>query len=173
MDFLGEASRFDTRKLNSLFGEDRPIRKPPLNLQDMTRRDRMLIREFLRRHHARLANEIALNGVPSVGAVKFAFHNVPTHVARLAGMVARSHGVSLRSAVEWLPSEQRRETKGAHVPFLMALLRIADYLQIQQERAPKDVLSITALRSPLSQREWKIHGAVKDINNTHDDIEAT
>lgn len=172
VDFLGEASRFDTRKLNLLFGEDKPVRKPPLDPQEMTRRDRMLIGEFLRRHHARLAHEIALNGVPSVGTVKFEFHNVPKHIARLAGMVARSHGVSLRSAVEWLPSEQRRETKGAHVPFLMALLRIADYLQVQQERAPKDVLSITALRSPLSQREWKTHGAVKDINNTHDDIEA-
>lgn len=172
IDFLSEASRFDTRKLNSLFGDDTPTRKPPLDPQDMTKRDRILIGEFLRRHHPRLAHEIALNGVPSIGVTEFAFRNVPPQIASLAGMVARSHGVPLRSAVEWLPSAQRREATGVHVPFLMALLRIADYLQIQEERAPQDVLSITALRSPLSQREWKIHRAVKDINNTHDDIEA-
>ena len=171
-DFLGEASRFDARKLKNLFGDDKPARKPPLDAQEMTRRDRMLIGEFLRRHHPRLAYEIALNGVPGPGSTYLALQNVPEHVARLSGLVAHSHGISLRDAVESLILEQRREMRGAHVPFLMALLRVADYLQIQQERAPKDVLRIRSLRSPISLGEWQAHDAVKDVNNTHDDIEA-
>ena len=61
---------------------------------------------------------------------------------------------------------------GAHIPFLMALLRIADYLQIQKERAPKDLLLIRSLRSPISLGEWKAHYAVKYVNNTHDDSES-
>ena len=172
LDFVGEASRFDARKLKQLFGEDKPVRKPPLDAQEMTRRDRMLIGEFLRRHHPRLAREIALCGVPGPNDSFLAFQNVPEHIAHLAGLVAHSHGVSLRDAVEWLRPEQRRETRGAHVPFLMALLRIADYLQIQQERAPTEVLRVRSLRSPISQGEWNVHDAVKDVNNTQDDIEA-
>ena len=171
-DFFSEASRFDARKLKQLFGDDKPVRKPPLDVQEMTRRDRMLIGEFLRRHHPRLAREIALSGVPGPGNAPLTFQNVPEHIAHLAGLVAHSHGVSLRDAAEWLKPEQRRETRGAHVPFLMALLRIADYLRIQQERAPTEVLRIRSLRSPISQGEWNAHGAVKDVNNTQDDIEA-
>ena len=171
-DFLGEASRFDARKLKQLFGDDKPVRKPPLDAQEMTRRDRMLIGEFLRRHHPRLAREIALNGVPGPGNAPFTFQNVPEHIAHLAGLVAHSHGVSLRDAAEWLKPEQRRTTRGVHVPFLMALLRIADYLQIQQERAPTEVLRVRSLRSPISQGEWNAHNAVKDIDNSQDDIEA-
>jgi molecular chaperone HtpG len=62
--FLSEASRFDARKLRSLFGNTEPIHTPSSDVRDMTLRDRLLIGDFLRRHHPRLAHEIALWGVP-------------------------------------------------------------------------------------------------------------
>ena len=63
-DFVAEARRWDGRKLTSVFGSTDPIRRPELDPQKLTQQDRLLIGEFLRRHHARLAHEIALHGVP-------------------------------------------------------------------------------------------------------------
>src|SRR5262249_31835575 len=62
-DYLAESRRFDENKLRQLFGDTGPVREPPLDgtLDD---RDRYLIGEFLRRHHPRLAHEIARYGVP-------------------------------------------------------------------------------------------------------------
>lgn len=59
-EFMAEARRFDERKLKALFDDVEPIQTPSLDPLAMTKRDRLLIGEFLRRHHPRLAHEIAL-----------------------------------------------------------------------------------------------------------------
>jgi len=64
------------------------------------------------------------------------------------------------------------EFRGVHAPFLMSVLRISDYLQVQAERAPEQVLRVKAIRSPVSQREWAAHQSIRDIRNTHADPEA-
>lgn len=170
--FLSEASRFDARKLRSLFGNTEPIHTPSSDVRDMTLRDRLLIGDFLRRHHPRLAHEIALWGVPGPTVDKVALVNVPQGLANISGLLARSHGLSLRESVEAIPANQRRQFIGVHAPFLMAVLRIADYLQINSARAPKQVLRVRSLRSPVSQGEWKAHHAIVDINPIHEDPEA-
>lgn len=63
-EFLMEARRFDGKALKRLFGDSQAVRMPPLDPSAMTGRDRLLIGEFIRRNHARLAHEIALFGVP-------------------------------------------------------------------------------------------------------------
>lgn len=172
VDFLGEASRFDAKKLRALFGDSEPVRTPPLSASQMTLRDRLLIGEFLRRHHSRLAHEIALWGVPGPRNEKIALTRVPEGLADLSGLIARSHGLDLWGVVEKIPRIYRREHYKVHVPFLMTVVRVADYLQIHSERAPKQVLNVRALRSPVSQGEWSAHEAVQEINSTHDDPEA-
>ena len=134
--------------------------------------DRILIGEFVRRHHARLAHEIAVSGVPGPTGTRIGLKNVPPDLAELAGLVARSHGLHLRECVPYLASTDPREYKGVHAVFLMALLRVADYLQMHQERAPQQLLQVRTLRSPRSEREWRTHHAVIDIRNTHSDPEA-
>ena len=62
--FWAEARRFDHRKLIQLFGSPDPITALPSSKLDLTLRHRLLIGEFLRRHHARLAHEIAILGIP-------------------------------------------------------------------------------------------------------------
>ena len=54
----------------------------------------------------------------------------------------------------------------------MAALRIADYLQIQPERAPKSLLKLHKLRSPFSVGEWRVHQSVRNITSAGDDPEA-
>ena len=136
---LAQAARFDGRKLTKLFGSSEPIHRPAHDPAQWELRDRLLIGEFIRRHHARLAHEIAVNGVPGPTNTPIRLKDVPSDLAGLAGLIARSHGVRLRDCLEHLSATDPREYKGVHAVFLMALLRIADYLQMHQERAPSQL----------------------------------
>jgi len=173
-DFLGEASRFDARKLIELFGDPEPARRPPLDALQMTERDCLLIGEFVRRHHHRLGHEIARFGVPGPDTAGIQLTEIIPDHADLAGLVARSHGIPVRASFDYLRGTyyNLRQCRDSHVVFLMTILRVADYLQIEAERAPSEYLKVRRLRSPLSQREWNVHCAIKDIQHCHDDPEA-
>lgn len=174
-DFMVEARRFDDRKLKALFDDVEPVGVPPLDPLMMTKRDRLLIGEFLRRHHPRLAHEIALTGVPGPTDRGLSLGDIPSDIADLAGLVARSHGLDLRVCVDYLNDKGklgRRRTAGVHVTYLMVLVRIADYLQIHSTRAPKEVLQVRSLRSPVSRGEWGAHEDIIDIHQEADDPEA-
>jgi signal transduction histidine kinase len=175
-EFCGEASRFDGRTLMRIFGETAPIRRPLLDPERMTKRDRLLIGEFVRRHHPRLAQEIAFFGVPTLGDRPLAFRGLSeskSYIAALSGIIARSHGADVRSFLPYLREHfDIRQYKGVHAVFLMTLLRVADYVQIDAERAPAQVLQVKRLASPVSQGEWKAHHAIRDIRHTHEDPEA-
>ncbi len=174
-DFIAESRRFSGRKLMALFGESDAIKPPPsdpndLDVHKMTGKDLLLIGEFLRRHHHRLAHEIALYGVPGPKGyeLKLPVKEETKHIVDLAGVVARSHGLPIRSCHDYLKDNYSnvRDFKRVHPVFLMALLRIADILQLQSERAPRQVEKVRMLRSPASQSEWEMHQAIKDINWT-------
>lgn len=174
-DFMTEARRFDDRKLKALFDDVEPVRVPPLDPLMMTKRDRFLIGEFLRRHHPRLAHEIALTGVPGPPNKGLSLGDIPSDVRELSGLVARSHGLDLRVSVDYLNNKGKwgaRRTVGVHVTYLMVLVRIADYLQIHSTRAPKEVLQVRSLRSPVSRGEWRAHEDIIDIHQETDDPEA-
>ncbi len=172
-DFLAEASRFDGRKLTAIFGSPDPIHPPPLDPNNMNLRNIKLIGEFLRRYHHRLAHQIAIFGVPSPTSERLTLQNIPEDIADLAGLVARSHGMPLRQCINYLNEKYKNkcEHRGIHTVFIMALLRVADYLHINAERAPKQVFKITTLRSPLSKGHYNLHNAIRDVRFTHPDPE--
>jgi len=172
-DFIAEAKRFDARKLNSLFGDSNPVKDVPPRKIDLTGRDRMLVGEFIRRHHARLAHEVAFYGVPGCDGKGLTLAAEPCrHFLDLCGFIARSHNMSLRDAVDRITQEKRQVHQGAHAPFLMLVLRISDYIQVQAGRAPSKLLEIKTLISPLSKGEWKKHDSILEINHAHNDPEA-
>src|ERR1700733_559510 len=176
-DFLAEARRFDGRKLVALFGDSDPIRVPPTNVTQLTKRDRLLMGEFIRRHHARLAHEIAIFGIPGANGAPIPViardERLGQWISDLAGLVARSHGVPLRSNFGYLKQYyDLRDFNKVHAIFLMSLIRIADYLQIQAKRAPTETLQVRKLNSPISQIEWKVHDSVRNITAAGDDPEA-
>ena len=70
-EFLADARRWDGKKLTSIFGSPRPPRVPPVDPDLMLTQDRLLIGEFIRRHHPRLAHEIAIKGFPGSNYLKF------------------------------------------------------------------------------------------------------
>ena len=166
-DFLSEARRFDERKLYALFGDTKPIQTPSEDYRDWHKRDRLLIGEFIRRNHPRLAHEIALYGIPAVDgkAVALIGTTACQATADLAGLVARSHGHSLRISIEYLVNRKYhiREYQDAHLVYLMVLLRIADHLQIHPGRAAIKSLAFKKLSSPLSRTEWNVHDSIENI----------
>ena len=59
-NFVEDAMQFNQRSLLAIFGDARPIEIPPSDISDFTDRHRLLIGEFLRRHHPRLGHDLAL-----------------------------------------------------------------------------------------------------------------
>ncbi|MFC1713437.1 ATP-binding protein [Candidatus Poribacteria bacterium] len=168
-DFVAESRRFSGRRLIEISGSPDPIDPPQLDsLETMNDRQRFLIGEFLRRHHHRLAHEIALYGVPGPTDDRLTLNtNEDTkHIADLAGLIARSHGLPMRSCLEYLPNNYftTKDQSGIHTVFLMGLLRISDALQIQAKRASRQEDKVRRKRSPLSVDEWKMHQAIVDVN---------
>jgi len=170
-DYVAEANRFSAKQLHALLGRPDPVPPPSLDTLTWSDHQRILIGEFLRRHHHRLAHEIALGGVPGPEKERIRLTLCPS-LADLAGLIARSHGLPIRDCLADLSNRfHLREYQGIHAVFLMALLRISDYLQIQASRAPKEIRLVQRIRSPLSQREWDAHASVRNITMTDDDPE--
>ena len=174
-EFLADAQRFDGPTLERLFGDSSPVTAPPDKIADWTERHRKLIGEFIRRNHTALAHQFAIHGVPGADGRSFELiaHGFDFRMADLAGLVARSHGHGLRDMFPYLKERfHERDFNGIHAVYLMVLLRIADYLQIQPERAPEAHLKLHRLRSPFSDVEWRVHQATQNITYADTDPEA-
>jgi molecular chaperone HtpG len=172
--FCLEARRWNERKLKEIFGGPTPVQAPDL-VQPLiwTELQRRFVGEFLRRHHARLAHEIALAGVPGAGPERLRISSPSPEIADLWGFVARTHNMPIRKCMSIVESRlHAREYKDTHIIYLVALLRLADFLHIHAERAPADRLKLTPLASPLSKAEWEAHQAIENITYAASDPEA-
>ncbi|PCP73601.1 hypothetical protein CQA25_06185 [Morganella morganii] len=174
LSFIDEAKKFNSKQLESIFGDTTPVREIPDNKLDLTDRDKLLIGEFIRRNHARIAHDIAINGIPGVDGdiVRLTTAKTENHFMDLCGFIARSHNMGLRQAVDRLEDAKKRQHLGVKTPFIMLVLRIADYIQIHAERADKELLQIKHIISPISRGEWKKHEAIIEIIHAHQDPEA-
>lgn len=177
--FLSEAARFDGRKLRQLFGENyRPARPIPAKGELWDDFDYLLVGEFLRRHHPRLAHEIALYGLPGKDGAQQPICQSSSEdqrfMADIVGLVARSHGMNLRVCLDYLENKYKNkiDPRRSHPAFLASLLRLADYFQIQAARAPTARTDVESFQSELSESEWTVHQCVRDIHNTGGDPEA-
>lgn len=171
--FLHESARWDGTKLLDIFGDTNPAPHVEIPIDNLDTRSSRLIGEFIRRHHARLAHEIALVGVrASKDSKLFLLGDLKEEERDLFGFIARSHNMIIREAVDKLPSRYRRRYLDVLTPYIMALLRIADYIQIDARRAPHQILQVRHLRSPISISEWNKHNAVLDLHQYGDDPEA-
>ena len=176
--FLFNAKRWSNEKLADIFGGDyvslgNSVSNPFDRWSDLLLSDYKLIGEFIRENHPRLAHEFAMYGVPSVtDRISLLPENFPDAWKDIAGIVARSHGMDLRNAFDKFKERYHcRDFQGLHVAYLMALLRIGDYLQIDSGRAPSTVFQYRVLPSRISKLEWESHDSIKNITSEHDDPE--
>ena len=179
-DYVWEARRLSGRELADIIGQTSAVvwkfHGLPEDIGQWEVNHCLIIGEFIRRHHARLAHEIAIYGFPGlpVGSGEGQFPAMGrekghplAQIADLIGLTARSHGAPLRLCKSYLESSPAYsgtpKPMGTAVLYPMALLRIADYLQLDRQRAPAVLLQ---LRNPPSQRsvaEWKKHRAVENV----------
>jgi Histidine kinase-, DNA gyrase B-, and HSP90-like ATPase len=140
--------------------------EPQLDPDDWTESDRLLIGEFIRRHHARIAHEIALHGWPGLTPDAFpVLSDLMPGLADAVGLIARSHNEDLRPILRYCEHVQPGNLRpwGVLVAFGMSLLRVADYLQIDADRAPPILLHLKAPMTQASLDEWNKHAAVARI----------
>lgn len=182
-DFFFAARRWDDTKLGNVFGTNQQgvakaqVRDPFDHWNNLEESDRLLIGEFIRQHHPRIAHEMALYGIPGNKGTAFSLHSdLSTEWRNLVGLIARSHGLALRLCVDYLGKEfgqvAKREYQSVHAVYLMALLRIADYIQIQPSRTSTLVFKYKSVSSRISEIEHKVHQSVRNITNKGDDPES-
>lgn len=184
-DYLREAKRFSDSQLTNIIGEKSArswkFDGLPAITGEWQTNHYLIIGEFIRRHHARLAHEIAIHGFPGLdvgaGVGQFPAMGSGTEdalkdLADLIGLTARSHGTSLRVCKAYLDaSSQYRgmpRPRRTAVLYPMALLRVADYLQLEGQRAPAALLQLRNPQSPVSVQEWQKHRAVLQIGPADD-----
>ncbi len=178
-EHLFAARRWDDRKLRDVFGDHfveqgQSVSDPFDRWGDLTQSDCALVGDFIRQHHCRLAHEIALVGVPTDDANPISLPPELTADWRdIAGIVARSHGLPIRHCVDRMASKyHKREYQGIHIIYLMTLLRLADYLQLESSRAPSTVFRFRVIPSIASQLEWAAHNSVTNITPQAEDPES-
>ena len=186
-EYVREARRFSDRDLTNIIGakaaRDWKFNKLPEYSQwekEEYLNHRLIVGEFIRRHHARLAHEIAIYGFPGLeagsGAEQFPAMGAKGYplnpLADLIGLTARSHGLNLRVCKAYLDASPSYSgtprPMGTAVLYPMALLRVADYLQIDRQRAPAVLLQLRNPQSPISVQEWQKHLAVQHIGPAND-----
>jgi hypothetical protein len=139
-----------------------------------TETDKLIIGEFIRQHHARLAHEIAIYGFPGSTVDFPILADKLGRLGNLCGLVARSHGIELRHCTEYLEyahSGDRRPLNTVPI-YHMCLLRIADYLQMDASRAPRILLHLRSPQSLASLREWEKHSAIDSLSFENTDPQA-
>lgn len=184
-DYAREARRFNDRTLGNIIGLESSrlwkFQDFPADAGQWERNHFLIVGEFIRRHHARLAHEIAFYGFPGLpvgnGVNQFPAMGMEEghplmRLADLIGLTARSHGTSLRVCQAYIDASPSYpgtpRPMGTAVLYPMALLRVADYLQIDRQRAPAVLLQLRNPQSPISVQEWKKHLAVQNISPATD-----
>ena len=173
-EFISESKKFSGKQLKAIFGDENyVVRNPILSSGEINENDKKLIGEFLRRNHPRLAHEIALIGFPGVNSVLPFAPQLGLEIRNLLGLIARSHGIALRTSVDYLEAffgrYNKRNPFNTHAVFLMVLLRIADYIQIDSGRTSRTILKLKSLSSSASEREHGAHLAIDYIDDKYQD----
>ena len=154
--YKAEVRRFSDEKLLRHFGQKIDISAVCTDLADMDLKDYLIIGEFLRRHHPRLAHEIACSGFPGNEIIPLFPTGYDEEERNLIGLLARSHGMNLRDTEDFLAAN----FSDAHYPcgcpifYLMAVLRLADLLDAGKHRAPEIREQHQHLLVPASIQEW-------------------
>lgn len=174
-EYLNDYNYWSDKKRRDVLGDDfktyihQDINDHLKKKDGLTGSDKKLIGEFIRKHHCRIAYEVAIAGyMGSEKVVKMKCeHPLDQHHIRMAGIIARSHGMSLRDVnKKVLPKIYGRNWKQPnkiHIVYLMVLLRLADYLQIDNGRINETTMSLHDFVSGVSEGEQKTHLAILDL----------
>jgi hypothetical protein len=174
--FCFEIQHWDAEYLLSTFGPDAEVPKT-LVLTDLRTSNYKVVGEFIRRHHGSMCQQVVANDFadlapnhPLVNALK-GFQERYRELLRLSGIMAWSHTTGLREGVDYLAGafgmRDRRPPLSSfalnvHYAYIMALLRLSDYLDFRNSSSQHFLAKSVHLRSPLSQLEHATMEAYMD-----------
>lgn len=154
-DYCDKARRFSAEKWNNLLGISSKNIPELMDAGEWTTRDYLVIGEFIRWYHHRFAFEIAMYDFMGVEVLP---DSLSERSKNLIGLIAYSHGIGIRDIeIEEYCNVyfgNRDYIDDCPLYYLIALLRLADYLDADIERAPKSLSDIHIFLSETSRREW-------------------
>ena len=175
--YLHSYKRMSTTQLYGIFGDLQPIIILDENRVDSSENAWRVYGDFLRIHHPRLAHDIAEIGFPGNKEIDLFDHCFTSddmnYIRGIIGVIARSHGMSMYGTQKFLnefpltTNSNVTMYKGVPVYYLMAVLRMADYIHAGTSRAPNERDKAQKLESPISRYEFGWNQAVYDEMTWH------
>ena len=162
-NYVDRTKRLSQEKMRYHFGKVIPVTE---DCVDHTENDdnKRIIGEFLRQHHARLAHEFAVGVLPGSDDTDL-FENTgfDSEECNLIGLLARSHGMAIRDTEEYLKRTlgEGSSPDGIPVFYLMTVLRLADALEADEQRAPEKLEKQQKINVPISVEEWTWNQCIK------------
>lgn len=156
-DYFDSTHRSTQSAMRRQFGKIKSYSEDCFATDNMGEDERRFIGEFLRRHHGRLAHEIALRGLPGSTTIDiFDGCDLADSDREMIGILARSHTMAIRDTEGYLKTtfEEGSMPENTPVFFLMSVLRIADLLDAGNHRAPELLFAHQSIYVPASEEEW-------------------
>jgi hypothetical protein len=146
--------RASSKELDNVFGDAS---------HDFSKNSKHTCDDFIRRYHHEIAYYIATVGFPGA-SINNVLGQLDPKFAKLVGILAKSHGVSMRSLSDEIDSFGYDNSMPLHIPifFLMAVLRLADLLDADGQRAPKIIADMNHFSNAKSKNEWMLNQLITD-----------
>ena len=170
-EYTNEIYQYSPDEVYKHFGDKVTIDKMP----DLTKKitfsefDKRICGEFIRKYHHRLSHEIVYYGFLREKKPDLFGDVVRNEFRHLIGLIGRSHGIAILETDLFLEKEFGQFIKyepfeGVPVFYLMAVLRVCDYLDAGKHRAPHSVYYSQNIPSAISEFHWIVNQAI-DIND--------
>lgn len=160
-EYLFDLKYYSEKQLISKFGTTDIYFTELEKEEDLNNKEKMIIGEFLRQNHHHIAHYIILNGIEKVDFLSGTI--IDDETRDLIGLIARSHGMGVRDTEIYLKSKYNviSMPKNISIFYLMAVLRIADYLDVGEERASHILSSFYVKKSENSKQEFFWNQCIK------------
>ena len=113
----------------------------------------------MRKWHSRLAQEIVEDNFPGNEQVDLFLNiEIDNEYRKLIGIIARSHGMGitdLNSSLKMFDEDALEYPREVPIYYLMAILRLADYFDAGNDRAPHAIMAMQRFESEISYDEFK------------------
>lgn len=168
--YLSELKRYSDKDLIRKFGTtDIQFTSLPESYNNVTTIDKLVIGEFIRQNHHKISHYLINNMIQlgDTGLLKNV--DINTQERDLIGLIARSHGDNLRNRnfKEYLELKKYYPYKkhyNIEIFYIMSLLRLADYLDVGEERASYIIYKMYVKNSEISQEEFTWNQYIKYEN---------
>ena len=154
-EYMAFKDRFDKNKLENILPD---------------RRDIVMYQEYVRDNHGQRISEwlknLNTNSGNNVQKILYTLlHDIDEDFIRDLANICKSHSESFSICAEWNAAKAYEQSQDSTVNLLYvaAILRTADLLHVNSERAPELDYNIISPNDPYSKREWVKQKPVKRI----------